>query len=199
VLSDTGGTIVVADGQGFHRTIDTTGSTTYSEAGATVSSSTVSLGVDVVAYGSIAANHTDLDAATVEVVGPVTAGKVTKVSGTNITVSALQGGGSVTISTTHVTVFRTDGKVSSISSVKVGDLLVAIGTRESAHAFAASSVRFGTLGNSHGGAGRGHGPGGGGFRPFAFGGEGFGHPGGGGFGGSPGGTGSDLSSASLTS
>lgn len=169
VVSDSAGTIVVSDREGFHRTIDTTGSTTYSEAGTTVPASAVTNGVDVVAYGSIAANKTDLNAMSVEVVGPVASGKVTKLSGTTITVSLPQGT-SMTITTTSSTIFESSGKASSLSSVKVGDMLVVIGTRESNGTFAATAVRFGAVSEA---------PGAGGWVGFAG-------PGRSGFGGFPG-------------
>ncbi|HXY44929.1 MAG TPA: DUF5666 domain-containing protein [Acidimicrobiales bacterium] len=145
VLSISGGTIVIEDSQGFHRTIDTTTSTTYSEAGTTVSATAVTDGLDIVAFGSIAADHTDLDATTVEVTGPVAGGKVTNVSGTTITVSAPWGTGSTKITTTSSTIFRNGDKSSSIVAVKLGDLLTAIGTRASDGTFAATAVRFGSL------------------------------------------------------
>ncbi len=146
VVSNSGGTIVIEDAQGFQRTVDTSGSTTYTEAGATVPTSAVTNGLDIIAFGTIASDHTDLDATTVEVIGPVAAGKVTKISGTTITVSSpWGGGGSTTIATTPSTIFRKGGKASSLARLKVGDIVTAIGTRESGGTFAATAVSFGSL------------------------------------------------------
>ncbi len=159
VVSISGGTIVVSDLEGFHRTIVTTGATTYAEAGTSVSASALTKGADIVAFGAIAANHTDLDATTVEIVGPVAGGTVTKVSGTTITLAALAGGHTLTIVTTPTTIFRSNGKASSLSAIKVGDVLAAIGTPESTTRFAATAVRFGSR-SSMGAGGAPSGPGG---------------------------------------
>lgn len=159
VVSISGGTIVVSDLEGFHRTIVTTDATTYLEAGTSVSASALTTGADLVAFGAIASNHTDLDATTVEIVGPVAGGKVTKVSGTTITVSALAGGRTLEITTTPTTIFRNNGKTSSLSAIKVGDVVLAIGSRQSTTTFAATAVRFGSL-SSIGAGGAPSGPGG---------------------------------------
>ncbi len=155
VLSDAGGTIVVADQQGFHRTIVTSGSTRYVEAGATVAASAVHTGTDVVAVGTIAADHTDLDATVVEVVGPSVTGKVTKISGSTITIAPLGGGGAVTVTTGSSTIFRSKGAASAFKALKRGDLLLAIGTPTGSTGFAASAVQFGSLPSMPPGMGRG--------------------------------------------
>lgn len=58
-------TIVVADAQGFWRTIVTSASTTYRQNGSTVTSPTITAGEHISASGSIDANHTTLDATNV--------------------------------------------------------------------------------------------------------------------------------------
>jgi hypothetical protein len=155
VVSKSGSTIVVKDVQGFERTIDITTATTYSEAGTSVSPSAVTENADVVAFGSVASDNTDLEATSVDIVGPAAGGKVTKVSGTTITVSPPQGGSALTITTTSSTLFRNDAAASSLSAIKVGDVLMAIGARASNGTLAATAIRFGSF--SIGGA-RGTGP-----------------------------------------
>ena len=73
VSVDTSGstsTIVVADEQGFYRTIVTNASTTYQKDGATGSVADVTVGAQVRGLGSVDANHTTLDASSVAVGQP---------------------------------------------------------------------------------------------------------------------------------
>lgn len=67
VLSDNGSTIVVIDGDGFHRTIRTNGSTTYTKSGSSATSAAVTTGQHLDAVGSIDPDGTDLDATRVNV------------------------------------------------------------------------------------------------------------------------------------
>ncbi len=68
--SGSASTIVVADAQGFWRTIITSASTTYTDNGSSVSSPTITKGEFVNAAGSIDANHTTLDATSVAIGKP---------------------------------------------------------------------------------------------------------------------------------
>ena len=68
--SGSSSTIVVADAQGFWRTIITSASTTYTDNGSSVSSPTITKGEFVNAAGSIDANHTTLDATSVAIGKP---------------------------------------------------------------------------------------------------------------------------------
>jgi len=70
VTSDGATTIVVTDPDGFHRTIHTSGATSYTDNGQSASSSAVVTGRRVNAIGSIDANGTDLDATRVDVGTP---------------------------------------------------------------------------------------------------------------------------------
>lgn len=66
--SGTSSTIVVTDAQGFWHTIVTSSaSTTYTDNGKSVTSPTITTGMFVVATGTIASNHTTLDATTVHI------------------------------------------------------------------------------------------------------------------------------------
>jgi Domain of unknown function (DUF5666) len=64
------GTIVVADDQGFYRTIAVTSATTYTKDGSSATSAAVAVGAHVEATGAIDANHTSLDATSVNVGKP---------------------------------------------------------------------------------------------------------------------------------
>jgi hypothetical protein len=109
-----------------------------------VPASAVSAGEEVVGYGSIATDKTELDATTVAVVGPIAGGKVTSISGAVISVKSPQG--TLKISTDGSTVFVTSSGTSSIKAVKTGDLVLAIGLRTSTTGVTASAVWFGTSG-----------------------------------------------------
>lgn len=68
-------TIVVADRDGFYRTIVTNSSTTYSNNGASADRSAVVTGATIAAIGSVDANHTSLDATQVAVGQPSESGR----------------------------------------------------------------------------------------------------------------------------
>jgi hypothetical protein len=70
VVSVTGTSIVVSDRDGFYRTINTTGSTTFTKSGASSSLSAVTVGEMIGAEGTVDANHTTLDASTVTIGAP---------------------------------------------------------------------------------------------------------------------------------
>lgn len=67
VQSVSGQTLVISTPSGFYRTVDLSGSTTYTNAGQTSTASSLAAGDPVVAVGMVAANHTDLDASAVAV------------------------------------------------------------------------------------------------------------------------------------
>ena len=158
VSADSAGKIVVRDEMGFQRTILTSKHTSYVEAGSSVPASAVRIGAEIVGTGAVAADHTDLDATTVQVVGPAVVGKVIGVSGRTIMVSTYSspaGSSSapkatkMSISTSSSTHFRRGGTSSSLRAVKAGDLLLAIGTKESGVTFAAAAVIFGSVPSGH--------------------------------------------------
>ncbi len=62
VVSVNGSTVVVADGEGFYRTVVVSGSTTYSKSGASATLADVTPGSVVFAVGLVDGNHTSLDA-----------------------------------------------------------------------------------------------------------------------------------------
>ena len=67
VQSVSGGAVTIADEQGFWHTVDVSGSTSYSKSGATASVGDVTVGTFVMATGTIANNHTTLDATSVSI------------------------------------------------------------------------------------------------------------------------------------
>jgi len=69
-----GTTLTVADDQGFWHSVVVAGSTTYAKSGATAGLSDVTVGSFVVTAGTIAADHTTLDAASVSIGLPSAAG-----------------------------------------------------------------------------------------------------------------------------
>ena len=62
--------ITVSDGEGFYRTIDTSASTTYRKGSSSGSFADITVGEQLVAFGSVSSNHEALDASTV-VAAPV--------------------------------------------------------------------------------------------------------------------------------
>jgi hypothetical protein len=142
VVSVSSDKIVVEGSSGLQQTLVTAGTTSYRELGSTVSVSAVTTGGVVVGFGSVAGDHTELDATTVAVVGPLAGGKVTGVSGSTITVQSPRG--TVRISTSSSTIFRTNAGSSSLASVKSGDLVLAVGEQAGTSGFTASGLWFGT-------------------------------------------------------
>jgi hypothetical protein len=157
----------------------------------TVSASAVTAGEQVEAFGTVAADRTELDAGTVAVVGPLAGGKVTGISGATITAQSPRG--TIRISTSSSTIFASNGRASSLAAVKKGDFVLALGLQTST-TVTASGVWFGTTAGGAGSPGIGLGlgapafgafPGGIGGQPFGAGGfdrhgswpaGGFGHP-----------------------
>jgi hypothetical protein len=143
VVSVSSGKVVVEDPSGLQQTIVTTSATTYRELNTTVPASAVTAGENVVGFGTVATDHTQLDASTVAIVGPLVGGRVTGVSGSTITVRAPRG--TVRISTSGSTIFRSNGGASSLAKIKTGDLVIAVGMPSGTSGFAASGIWFGTL------------------------------------------------------
>jgi len=67
VQAVSGTSITVTDEQGFWHTVDVGGSTTYTKSGAAASATDVTVGSFVMTTGTIASNHTTLDATTVSI------------------------------------------------------------------------------------------------------------------------------------
>jgi hypothetical protein len=153
VVSDSRGTVVVTDDMGFQRTILTASAATYGELGTSVPASAVKTGTEIVAFGLVDADHTSLDASSLRIVGPETGGQVTAVSGATITVSSPAG--TTKITTTSATIFKADGTASSLSGVKKGDFVQAIGSSQPDGSFQATGISVESL-TVGGGFGPGH-------------------------------------------
>ncbi len=67
VVSVSGNVITVSDREGFYRTIDVSSATTYAKSGASSTLSAVTVGSFIGAEGSIASDHTTLDASSVTI------------------------------------------------------------------------------------------------------------------------------------
>jgi len=133
------GTLTVKDAQGFWRTVKVDGSTTYTNGGAAGSSSDVSVGTQIVAIGAVDADHSSLDATSVEVVLPRVSGTVQSVSGSVITLRT-DSGATETVTTTSSTVYRSGRSTATASAVKVGAMVMAEGATTSSTALSATSV-----------------------------------------------------------
>lgn len=142
VVSVSGQTLVVADAQGFYRTVLTSTSTSVTEAGTASALTAVTPGTKIAAIGTIASDHTDLDATAIRILLPRVVGKVTAVdtSTGTITLSAPGTTGSTTVTTTSSTTFRKGASSTTLSAIPVGSLVVAIGTPGSGNSLAALEV-----------------------------------------------------------
>lgn len=74
VVSVSGNAITVSDRDGFYRTVTVSGTTTYAKSGAGATLSDVTTGSFIMAEGTVDANHTTLDASSVGIGLPGTAG-----------------------------------------------------------------------------------------------------------------------------
>jgi hypothetical protein len=67
VESVSGNTLTIVDGQDFWRTVNLSATTTYTDNGNSSSASALSTGETLVAFGSVGADHTSLDATSVAI------------------------------------------------------------------------------------------------------------------------------------
>ncbi len=155
VSNVSGNTITITSGRAkTTRTIHTTGATTYTEDGKTVTASAVTKNARIRAFGALNSDKS-LNAELVEVVLPHIAGQVKTVSGTAVTLTrrndtvVIHLSGSTTY--TNVT-WGTSGPTSgaaTVSDVQAGKYIVAAGTKNSDGSLNATSVRILTGTPSH--------------------------------------------------
>lgn len=142
VVSSGTGSFVIADGDGFWRTIVESASTTYAigpdAIAAQASAASIVAGVRVDAVGIVDANHTSLDATAIRIELARVDGTVSSVSGTSFVIA--DGGQTVTVTTSSSTVFVSSSGVSTIAAVTPGSRVLAAGEPSSAGTFAASYV-----------------------------------------------------------
>jgi hypothetical protein len=141
VKSVNGPTVTIQDLMGFTRTIHTSSSTTYTRGGQPANSSAVTNGAQIAAQGTVDKNGADLDASKVSVLLPRVAGTVQSVSGSSFVVQG-RDGSKHTVTTTGSTTFRQGRSNASLSDVKQGDRVVAMGDRQSNGDLTASSVQI---------------------------------------------------------
>jgi uncharacterized protein DUF5666 len=141
VKSVSGSTVTIQDVMGFTRTIRTTGSTTYTRGGQSANRSAVTNGAEIAAQGTVDKNGTDLDASKVAVLLPRVTGTVQSVSGQSFVVQGADGA-KHTVTTTGSTTFRQGRSQGSLSDVKQGVRVVAMGDRQSNGDLTASSVQI---------------------------------------------------------
>ncbi len=181
VESISGSSIVISDAQGFWHTIAVSTGTQYEEGSTAISLSSLKVGDAIAVSGTIASNHTTLDASTVELVLPSFVGQVSSISGNVISLTT-PNGTTETVNVSSSTTYSNNGASSSLSAITKGSTIRVVGIITGTNTVSASSIELGTPKPpvGHGGPGQG-GPGFGGPR---FGGPGQGGPG---FGTNPGG------------
>jgi hypothetical protein len=145
VTSISGNKIGLHTAKGANYTLITSPSTSYREFGDNVAAGRVSVGTRVVGFGT-PITSTTLAARTVAVVGPLGAGRVTAVHGSIVTVKGPLRG-TYELSVDPSAVLRSNNGPATLKSIKVGDLVLAIGkpgASASGKTFDASAVAFGT-------------------------------------------------------
>jgi hypothetical protein len=154
VLPRVTGTVTTVSGDSFTLksrdgttwTIDVNGSTTYTLGSKTGAKGDVKAGAEVFVEGTQASSGNTLTAAAVHVQLPRVAGQVTAKSGNTLTVKRLDGT-TVKVNVSGSTTYQVRGATSpSLSDVKVGDFIVAEGTKNSDGSIQASSVFAGAVG-----------------------------------------------------
>jgi hypothetical protein len=148
VKSVSGQNVTIQDFMGFTRTIHTSSSTTYTRGGQSAASTAVTNGARIAAQGTVDKNGTDLDASKVAVLLPTVAGTVQSVSGQSFVVQGM-GGATHTVTTTGSTTFHQRGSQASLSDVKQGVRIAAMGDRQSNGDLTATSVQILPAGPQH--------------------------------------------------
>jgi hypothetical protein len=148
VKSVSGQTVTIQDFMGFTRTIHTSSSTTYTRGGQSATNSAVTKGANIAAQGTVDKNGTDLDASKVAVILPTVAGTVQSVSGQSFVVQGVDGA-THTVTTTGSTTFHQRGSQASLSDVKQGVRIAAMGDRQPNGDLAATSVQILPAGPKH--------------------------------------------------
>ncbi|HEX6476701.1 MAG TPA: DUF5666 domain-containing protein [Acidimicrobiales bacterium] len=148
VKSVSGQTVTIQDYMGFTRTIHTSSSTTYTRGGQSANSTAVTNGAQIAARGTVDKNGTDLDASKVAVLLPTVTGTVQSVSGQSFVVQGFDGA-THTVTTTGSTTFRQRGSQASLSDVKQGVRVAAMGDRQSNGDINATTVQILPAGQQH--------------------------------------------------
>lgn len=133
---------------GWTRTIDATGATVTRD-GATVALATLAVG-DRIVFRETRADDGTFTITAIHVVSPTIVGTVASVAGSTITVTASDGSTGV-VRVSPSTTYRVRGVDSpTLADVKVGDVVVATGTRNADGSLAATFVQAGAAGRPGG-------------------------------------------------
>ncbi len=162
VASVSGTTVTVTTRDGSTSKVTLTGSTTYTLDGEAATKDAVVAGVRIVARGTLASDGT-LTATSVEIVPAMAAGTV-KEKGTSSLTLTTRDGSTVVVKVSASTTYEVAGITSpTLADVKVGDVVMARGTKSTDGSLSATSVRSHAAGD-FGGPGMGGGRGGHGGR-----------------------------------
>lgn len=173
VASISGSTVTVTQGDGSTSKVVLTGSTTYQLAGQAATKDAVVAGAQIVARGTLATDGA-LTATSVDVSPAMAAGTVKEKSASSLTLTT-RDGSTVVVKVTSSTSYLVDGITSpGLADVKVGDVVMATGSRNADGSLSATVVRSHAAGQ-FGGPGNGFGDGFG--RGGMRGGHGWGFPG----------------------
>ena len=177
VASVSGSTVTVTTFDSTTAKVALTGSTTYTLGGKAATKDAVVAGVRIAARGTLGSDGT-LTATSVEI-QPATAAGTVKEKGTSSLTLTIRDGSTVTVKVTSSTTYQVDGVTTpTLADIKVGDVVMASGTKNADGSLSATAVRAHAAGDFGGpGMGGGDGFGRGGHGGPGMGGWGF--PGGG--------------------
>ena len=140
VASISGSTVTVTVGGGGTQKVVLTGSTTYEIGGQAATKDAVVAGARIVARGTLASDGT-LTATSVEIAPAAAAGTVKEKSADSITLT-MRDDATIVVKVTSSTTYQVDGIASpTLADVKVGDVVIAGGSRNDDGSLTATVVR----------------------------------------------------------
>jgi hypothetical protein len=156
VASVSGSTVTVTQGDGSTSKVVLASSTTYQLAGETATKDAVVTGARIIARGTLASDGT-LTASSVEVAPATSAGTVKEKDSSSLTLTT-RDGSTVVVKVSPSTTYQVGGVTTpTLADVKVGDMVMAAGSRNADGSLSATVVRshaagqFGGPGNGFGG------------------------------------------------
>jgi hypothetical protein len=157
VASVSGSTVTVTGRDGTSSKVVLTSSTTYELAGEEATKDAVVAGARIVARGTLAADGA-LTASSIDIAPAGSAGTVTEKGSSSLTLTT-RDGSTVVVKVSSTTTFQVAGVTApTLADVKVGDIVMAAGTRNADGSLSATIVRSHAAGQL-GGPGNGFGPG----------------------------------------